>query len=111
EAFRTAESLVDGQELSLTGDEEIMLRGDGDRLVQVMLVLLDNALRHTPAGGKVTLGVSTDVDPRDGVSCARIDIDDTGRGIDPEHLPHLFERFYRAEGARSRLDGGIGLGL
>ncbi|HWV24842.1 MAG TPA: HAMP domain-containing sensor histidine kinase [Thermomicrobiales bacterium] len=111
EAVRTAEVLVNGQELTLDAPEPVMIRGDGDRLVQVMLILIDNALRHTPAGGKVTLSVSTDVDPQDGIPCARIDVDDTGRGIAPEHLPHLFERFYRAENARSRHDGGTGLGL
>lgn len=111
EAIRTAEVLVEGQELVLEAGEPVMVRGDGDRLVQVMLILIDNALRHTPAGGKVIVSISTDIDPQDAIPCARIDVDDTGRGIGPEHLPHLFERFYRADGARSRHDGGTGLGL
>jgi signal transduction histidine kinase len=111
EAVRTAEVLVHGQSLALQADEPVLVEGDGDRLVQVMLILLDNALRHTPAGGSVSLTISTAIDPQDQIPCARIDVEDTGRGIEPEHLPHLFERFYRAEGSRSRLDGGTGLGL
>jgi two-component system sensor histidine kinase BaeS len=76
-----------------------------------MLILLDNALRHTPEGGAVTLRISRDTDPIDEVPCARIDVEDTGQGIQSEHLPHLFERFYRAENARDRTSGGTGLGL
>jgi len=111
EAIRTAEVLVEGQHLMLRAEDPVMVHGDGDRLVQVMLILLDNALRHTPEGGNVTLTISTAVDQQDDIPCARIDVEDTGRGIAPSHLPHLFERFYRAEGSRSRLDGGTGLGL
>lgn len=111
EAIRTAEVLVDEQHLTLRADEPVMVQGDGDRLVQVMLILLDNALRHTPVDGTVTLTVSTALDPQDDILCARIEVEDNGRGIDPTHLPHLFERFYRAEGSRSRIDGGTGLGL
>lgn len=111
EAVRTAEVLVEGQTLRLDASTPVMVQGDGDRLVQVMLILIDNALRHTPAGGTVTLGIRTAVDPLDMIPCAIIDVDDNGKGIAGEHLPHLFERFYRAEGSRSRLDGGTGLGL
>ena len=111
EAVRTAEVLVDGQELILNSTDEVLIHGDGDTLVQVMLILLDNALRHTPAGQTVALTISEDIDPQDNVRCARIDVDDTGSGIEAEHLPHLFERFYRAEGHRARTSGGTGLGL
>lgn len=111
EAVRTAEVLVEGQKLTLEAPEPVMVHGDGDRLVQVMLILIDNALRHTPKGGSVTLSIRMSMDPQDNVPCARIDVSDTGKGISAEHLPHLFERFYRAEGSRSRLDGGTGLGL
>lgn len=111
EAVRTAEVLVDGQHLILNSDKEILSHGDGDALVQVMLILLDNAIRYTPAGGTVSLTITEDIDPQDNVTCARIDVDDTGNGIDPEHLPHLFERFYRAEDHRARSYGGTGLGL
>lgn len=111
EAIRTAEVLVDGQELILNSNEEVLVHGDGDTLVQVMLILLDNALRYTTAGQTVALTISEDIDPQDKVRCARIDVDDTGVGIEAEHLPHLFERFYRAEGHRARTMGGTGLGL
>lgn len=111
EAIRTAEVLVDGQELILNSNEEVLIHGDGDTLVQVMLILLDNALRYTPAGKTVALSVREDIDPHDHVRCARIDVDDTGAGIEAEHLPHLFERFYRAEDHRARTMGGTGLGL
>ncbi|HVL24327.1 MAG TPA: HAMP domain-containing sensor histidine kinase [Thermomicrobiales bacterium] len=111
EAARTADALAHGQEFVLHTPEPVVVHGDGDRLVQVMLILLDNAFRHTPPDGKVTLSISTATDPQDHLPCARIDVVDTGKGIAPEHLPHLFERFYRAEGSRSRADGGTGLGL
>ena len=57
------------------------------------------------------MGSIAAIDPETGVECARIIVSDTGGGIEPKHIPHLFERFYRAEGARTRSDGGTGLGL
>ena len=80
---------------------------DPDRIAQVLSNLLDNALRHTPAGGVVTICVERGVEPR----VAQITVRDTGRGIAPEHLSNVFERFYRADGARSRRSGGSGIGL
>jgi signal transduction histidine kinase len=111
EAFRTGESLASGQRLHLTIRQPLMIYGDGDRLVQVMIILLDNAVRHTPAGGTVDLVIDAAEWPDGGINCARIQVVDSGEGIPPEHLPHLFERFYRVEGSRSRLVGGSGLGL
>lgn len=81
------------------------LRADEQRLSQVLGNLLDNALRHTPAGGSVELGCDR-VGER-----LRIVVADTGEGIDAEHLPRIFERFYRADTARDREHGGAGLGL
>lgn len=78
---------------------------DADRFGQVLANLLDNALRHTSAGGRVTVGASRH---GDGV---RLAVADTGEGIDPVHLPHLFERFYRVDTARDRDHGGSGIGL
>ncbi len=81
------------------------LLADADRLRQVMLNLLTNAVHYTPGGGRVTLRVRTD-----GAS-AILEVADTGTGIDPKDLPHIFERFYRADKARARASGGTGLGL
>jgi two-component system, OmpR family, sensor histidine kinase BaeS len=81
------------------------VEGDTDQLVQVLTNLLDNALRHTPPGGRVTL---TAQPTADGVE---IIVADTGSGIAAEHLPHIFERFYRADTARDRDHGGSGIGL
>ena len=85
--------------------------GDEARLIQMLLNLVDNALRYTPAGGRVDLTVATQGQR------ARLIVRDTGVGIAPEHLPHIFERFYRADSARTRgaiasaNEGGSGLGL
>jgi heavy metal sensor kinase len=79
--------------------------GNEDYVIHLLLNMLDNAIRYTPAGGQVTL------------SCRRINasieisIRDTGPGIAPEHLPRVFDRFYRVDRGRSRVQGGSGLGL
>ena len=83
----------------------LSVAGDLDHLTRLVLNLLDNALKFTPAGGRVTLRAErTDRE-------VRVAVRDTGPGIAAEHLPHLFDRFYRAEQARSRAAGGAGLGL
>lgn len=78
---------------------------DEDRIGQVLLNLAGNALQHTPPGGRVEISAE-----RSG-SSVRISVSDTGEGIAPEHLPHLFTRFYRAEKSRARVMGGSGIGL
>ncbi len=78
---------------------------DQRRVAQILRNLLRNAIQHTPAGGKVCL--TADVHP----DTIEIHVSDTGRGIDSDHLPYLFERFYRADPSRSRATGGAGLGL
>ena len=78
---------------------------DEDRIIQVILNLLGNALQHTPTGGRVRVEVSCN---REELHLA---VTDTGEGIAAEHLPHVFDRFYRSDRSRSRLSGGSGLGL
>jgi histidine kinase len=79
---------------------------DEDRIVQVLTNLTGNALQHTPENGKVTIIASR----ADGE--AQISVHDTGIGIPPEHLPHIFDRFYRVDKSRSRrAGGGSGIGL
>ncbi|MBC7237667.1 MAG: HAMP domain-containing protein, partial [Chloroflexi bacterium] len=88
-----------------TPQEPVPVRADAQRLEQVLGNLLSNAIRHTPAGGEVIVRVA-----REG-GLARIHVRDTGSGIAPEHLPYIFERFYRADAARQRGEGSTGLGL
>ncbi|MHB8621605.1 MAG: sensor histidine kinase, partial [Chloroflexota bacterium] len=83
----------------------VLVEADPDRLQQVLLILLDNALKHTAVGGRVTVKVERHAGE------AGIEVADTGKGIAPEHLGNIFERFYRADPARSAGDGGAGLGL
>ena len=80
---------------------------DPERMGQVLGNLLDNALRHTPAGGTVTISAARSR-KTGGVA---LSISDTGEGIPAEHLPHVFERFYRVDTARDRAHGGSGIGL
>ena len=85
--------------------EQVEILGDPDRLKQLLFNLVDNACRYTPAGGTVTLALSE----QDGT--ASLSVRDTGPGIPSDELPRIFERFYRADHARSREVGGTGLGL
>jgi signal transduction histidine kinase len=78
---------------------------DPERVHQVLFNLLDNAVRFTPPGGEVTVSAHRQN------GSVEVSVIDTGIGISPEHLPRLFERFYRADPARSREDGGTGIGL
>ncbi|MCL4370486.1 MAG: ATP-binding protein [Chloroflexi bacterium] len=89
----------------LARNDPATVLGDRDRLAQMVWNLAENALRYTPSGGQVTLSLHNHGD------VAELAVADTGIGIAPEHLPHLFERFYRVDKARSRDHGGAGLGL
>jgi signal transduction histidine kinase len=92
-------------ELSIEGDDEVVVSGDRDRLEQVMLILCDNARRYSPPDGSVVLRISK------GESAARFSVSDTGSGISPEDQQRIFTRFFRADASRERTSGGTGLGL
>lgn len=79
---------------------------DGARLEQVLVNLLDNALKFTPPGGRVTVSLRQEPD-----QAMRLEVADTGQGMEPEELKLIFERFYRTDRGRSRQTGGTGLGL
>jgi signal transduction histidine kinase len=83
----------------------VEIEGDAVRIAQVVANLLDNAIKYTDEGGRITVRVSKESDT------ARFEVADTGIGIAAHALPHLFERFYRADKSRSRSSGGAGLGL
>ncbi|UWP79981.1 sensor histidine kinase [Dactylosporangium fulvum] len=94
-----------GVRLVVAPGQRLPVRVDADRIRQVLGNLLSNAIRHTPAGGSVTLRAVADGDD------AVVTMVDTGSGIDPGDLPHVFDRLWRADAARSRDTGGSGLGL
>ena len=85
--------------------EDVAYRGDPELIRRLVLNLLENAIRYTPEGGRVQISVE------DSARELRIQVADTGIGIPPETATHVFERFYRGDQARSRQNGGFGLGL
>ena len=91
--------------LDLPAQIDWQMRGDGFLLAQAFDNLVQNALAHTPASGSVTLRA------RRNWEALVVSVEDTGVGIAAEHLPHLFERYYRVDSARARSSGGFGLGL
>ena len=105
EVVRELHPLADGVALAPEIAEQVEALGDRDRLKQALLNVVVNALQHTPAGGCVRVAL----DRVDGH--AELRVSDTGEGIVDEDLPRVFDRFYRADKARSRSTGGAGLGL
>ena len=93
----------------LDGGSALVMLGDDQRLRQVLANLVNNALTHTPAGSPVEVRVGTA--PLDGAPGAAVEVVDHGPGLTPEQAERVFERFYRADKARSRAAGGTGLGL
>lgn len=99
--------LQESMPVDLREDPRVDMRVDPVRMGQVLGNLLDNALRHTPAGGTVTISATRSRKP----AGTTLSVADTGDGIPAEHLPHVFERFYRVDAARARDRGGSGIGL
>jgi two-component system sensor histidine kinase BaeS len=93
------------QSLTTTGNEDIVTLGDAERLRQVLYNLLANAIKYTGPGGKIEVTL----EPYG--SEAVIAVHDNGIGISTEHVPYVFDRFYRADKGRSQNEGGAGLGL
>ncbi len=93
------------REIVLEANDPVIVEGDPERLRQMIWNLVENAVRYTPPGGTITIAL------RGRGPIAEVTVADTGIGIPPEHLPHLFERFYRVDTGRSRALGGTGLGL
>ncbi|MFQ5576586.1 MAG: sensor histidine kinase [Anaerolineae bacterium] len=102
DVFQQAHALTNGVGLKLGHADPANIWGDADRLKQLLLNLIDNAIKHTPAGGCVTLSVYQEDES------VRISVADTGEGISPEYLPHIFDRFFRVKGHKRK---GSGLGL
>ena len=113
DVYRQISVIAHGVDVRIGDEDAVDVMGDADRLKQLFLNLTDNAVRYTPAGGCVTLSLKRDA------GWAQFSVSDTGPGIPPEHLPHIFDRFYRVDKARSRREsgragawgGGAGLGL
>ena len=102
-ALRSEETGI-ALEMSIDGPPRI--RGDFDRLEQVLNNLLDNAFRHTPEGGTVRVA-TRDLQP----GALQVSVSDTGSGINLQDIPHLFERFYRANGSGNTRGYGLGLAI
>jgi two-component system OmpR family sensor kinase len=105
DAHERALQLAGERQVVIERQEDLWVKGDAHRLDQLIGNLVGNAIKYTPEGGTITLSLYQDGD------WARLDVTDTGMGIPAEHLPHIFERFYRVDKARSRKSGGSGLGL
>jgi heavy metal sensor kinase len=107
ECCRSRRIVADAKRITLECrcPEDVSFRGDQELLRRLILNLLDNAIRYTPEHGKI----SVELQRNDGE--LRLQVADTGVGINPEAAGHVFERFYRGDEARSRQNGGFGLGL
>jgi signal transduction histidine kinase len=121
------------QQIALGQLPSLLVRGNEDDLIRLFLNLLDNAIRYTPLGGQITIAAAVATSGPAGLAASApqahtgptqrllnhshahssiaISIRDTGPGVAPEHVPHLFDRFFRADRGRNRAQGGSGLGL
>lgn len=95
-------------ELVLGGEDSVLVRADRERIGQLILILVDNAIKYTPKGGRVEVSITRGTAAG---ACALIEVRDTGIGIAPAEQKLIFKRFYRVDKVRSRELGGVGLGL
>jgi signal transduction histidine kinase len=102
DVYRQARVTANGVHIQLGHEDQALIQGDADRLKQLLLNLVTNAIKHTPSGGYITLSLYREPE------WVRVTVTDTGRGIAPTALPHIFERFYRADNDDPK---GTGLGL
>jgi heavy metal sensor kinase len=105
EGYERGRQLSGGRNIVMGRQEDVAVPGDALRLKRLLCNLVDNAVRYTPEDSTITLSLFRDN------GWARLEVADDGPGIGPEHLPHVFERFYMADKSRSRAAGGNGLGL
>lgn len=111
DVYRQARVMAgDGIKVLLGNEDQAQVMGDPDRLKQLFLNLMDNAIKYTPNGGEVTLSLERDSE------WVRVSVTDTGVGIPPQDMPRIFDRFYRVDKSRTRdgsngKGGGTGLGL
>lgn len=105
EGFERGQQVGGNRRIVVGRQEDASIRGDADNLRRMVVNLVDNAIRYTSDDGSITLSLILEN------GWARLEVADTGVGMAPEHLPHVFDRFYRADKARSRIKGGSGLGL
>ena len=105
EVYRQAKDLRPEVKLRLGHEDQVTIQGDADLLKQLILNLVDNGLKYTPAGGEVVLSLYRDADN------ARVTVEDTGSGIAADQIPFVFDRLYRGTSSRARGSGGAGIGL
>lgn len=105
EVYRQVSKPKPPVDVELTAVDQATVMGDPDRLKQLLLNLVDNAIKYTQPGGHISLSLAKKA------GWAHVEVTDTGIGIPSENLPHIFDRFYRVDKARTRAQGGSGLGL
>ena len=105
ELMEEQEMLDQSHTYTVLCDDSVIIAGDRSIIKQLLRILIDNSVKYTPKGGRITLCAHSNAN---GVS---LTVRDTGIGMNEEHLAHIFDRFYRVDKARARTTGGMGLGL